>query len=478
MAYPLSRVLTFAAATYAATFDPHALFGPRVSDGTLIASASDAHFSDVVSPRWSSWEAPDYDAAIKPATEADLQAIVQIAVEHNITFLSTTNGHGTALGYGDVQGALNINLGYFNSVTIDTASNSMTAGGGVRFGDIFGPLAEAGKELPTGNAVCVGLVGATIGGGIGVSTGLHGLTLDALKSVRVITAVGELVTASKETNPDLFWAIRGAGANFGIITSATYEIYDQTNDGNVILGSFTFPASANTSVWEALQSFDDYLPPELALAISMSYNRTSNQPSVSARVVYWGTQADAQPYLDQFASINPITSTVVEITAPELYSTLSNGVCRNGARINTYTLGLGQTDVCTFEKAFATMVDFYETHPNYTGVLVAQRYSNEKVLQVPESETSHPWRDTKTYILLNNIYNDPSIDADVYSMSRGIRSRFQATSGYSTPHVYVNYNFGDEGPAAKYGPSNLPRLRELKAEWDPENFFGTPNPLY
>lgn len=73
----ISQVLAFAAATYAATFDPEALFGPRVSEGTLIASANDSHFSDVVSPRWSSWEAPGYVAAIKPVTEADVQAIVR-----------------------------------------------------------------------------------------------------------------------------------------------------------------------------------------------------------------------------------------------------------------------------------------------------------------------------------------------------------------------------------------------------------------
>lgn len=246
--------------------------------------------------------------------------------------------------------------------------------------------------------MCVGLVGATIGGGIGVSTGLHGITVDSLNSVRIITASGDLVTASKETNPDLFWAIRGAGANFGIITSATYEIYDQTNDGKAIIGSFTFPASANTSIWETLQSFDDDLPSELALAIGMSYNRTSNQAFVSANVIYWGTQTAAQPYLDQFISLSPTSSSVREVTTSELYSTLSQGVCQSGARINTYTLGLGQTDVRTFEDVFATMVEFYEAHPNYTGVLLTQRYSNDKVLQVPSSETSHPWRDTKTYM--------------------------------------------------------------------------------
>ncbi len=79
--------------------------------------------------------------------------------------------------------------------------------------------------------------------------------------------------------------------------------------------------------------------------------------------------------------------------------------------------------------------------------------------------------------LLDNIYTDASIDNDVYDMSENVRSTLQDASGFSSPHIYLNYDFGDEGPAAKYGPSNLPRLRSLKSRWDPRGLFGTPNPL-
>ncbi|KAK9424066.1 putative FAD-binding PCMH-type domain-containing protein [Seiridium unicorne] len=476
--YVQALVLSAAAAARATSFDAQALFGPHVSPSTEIACKSDADFSDVASPRWSSWDTPGFVAAIKPVTEADVQTIVKIAAENNISFLATTNGHGTATGYGNVQNALNINLGNFNSVSIDAASNRLTAGGGVKFGDLFEPLSNAGKVVPTGNAVCVGLLGATVGGGIGVLTGLHGLTLDALQSARIVTSSGELVTASKTSNPDLFWAIRGAGANFGIITSATYEIYDQPNGGKAVFGSFVYPAASNVSVWQALQSFDEDLPQELAMHIITSYNHTTNQPAVIASVVYFGSSADAQPYMNRFLDINPISSSIRNVSIPDVFNTLSVGQCVNGARVNTYTVGLGQTNVATFQDVFADMVDFYATHPDYKGVLVAQRYSNVEVLKTPESETAHPWRDTKTYMLLDNIYTDPSIDEDVYSMSDSLRSKFEATSGFSSAHIYLNYDFGDEGPDAKYGPSNLPKLRALKALWDPQRRFGTPNPLY
>lgn len=265
-------------------------------------------------------------------------------------------------------------------------------------------------------------MGATVGGGIGVSTGLHGLSLDSLRSVRMVTASGEVVTASEDSNADLFWGIRGAGAQFGVITEATYEVYDETNEGNVVLGQFSFAAAANASLWEALAEFDEELPAELALTTSMSYNRTSGTALVSANVIYWGPMDDARPYLNRFTRVGSsssssssdynnsnsngtdtsllLSSTVRQLTRPELYSVLSTGVCseNTGIRINTMTLGLGRTDVDTWTDAYETMTAFWEEHPTYAGVLTAQRYSNDKVMEVSSETTSYPWRDTKTFL--------------------------------------------------------------------------------
>lgn len=132
------------------------------------------------------------------------------------------------------------------------------------------------ENLETGNAPCVNMVGATIGAGVGPLQGLHGLVLDALVSVEMITATGDLITVSSTQYPDLFWAIRGAGANFGIITSATYGVHDHTNNGQVVNADFVFPAAANLSLFEVLQSYDDNLPPELAIDIGISYNNVTN----------------------------------------------------------------------------------------------------------------------------------------------------------------------------------------------------------
>jgi FAD/FMN-containing dehydrogenase len=104
--------------------------------------------------------------------------------------------------------------------------------------------------------------------------------VDLLKSVRIVTGRGDIVNASQTENADLFWGIRGAGANFGIITSATFEVFDATNGGQVMNADFRFPATAFRSLF---QTFASSLPSKLALTGSFGFNRTSNEVSLTNR---------------------------------------------------------------------------------------------------------------------------------------------------------------------------------------------------
>ena len=116
-----------------------------------------------------------------------------------------------------------------------------------------------------------------MGGGIGSLMGHRGLMIDALKSVRIVTASGELIETSKSQCPDLFWAIRGAGSNFGIVTSAVYEVYDVSNNGKAMNADFVFPASANQSFWQLMKDFDKTLPSRLAMTVVAFYDRVQDQ---------------------------------------------------------------------------------------------------------------------------------------------------------------------------------------------------------
>lgn len=116
-----------------------------------------------------------------------------------------------------------------------------------------------------------------MGANVGNLQGILGLGLDYLDSVRMVTANGELVEASKTENADLFWGVRGAGFSFGIVTSATFSLHENVNGGMLTSMDLLFPGSANTTVYEALKTYDNEISDELTLNIASSYNQTSGQ---------------------------------------------------------------------------------------------------------------------------------------------------------------------------------------------------------
>lgn len=214
---------------------------------------------------------------------------VKIASFHDIPFLATGGGHGVSLAMAHVQDGLQLDLAKLNSVRFDTDTGFLTVGGSTKFSQLIQPLNEAGAYFRTwglpsfimlclvislnlywtalGTAYCVGIVGVTLGAGVSASQGLTGLLSDLLQEVQMVTADGQLVTASRTQNVDLFWAVRGAGANFGIVTSATFKVPPLVNGGNVTNANYMFSASKALEVYTFLASLDDGMPAELALNI-------------------------------------------------------------------------------------------------------------------------------------------------------------------------------------------------------------------
>ncbi len=123
------------------------------------------------------------------------------------------------------------------------------------------------------------MVGATLGAGVSSGQGYIGLLSDLLEEVQLVTSTGNTVTASHTKNSDLFWALRGAGANFGVVTSATYRVPKTVNDGNVTNINFLFPASKAMGVFEYLESLDSDMPAELALNIAIVFDPNAQEVS-------------------------------------------------------------------------------------------------------------------------------------------------------------------------------------------------------
>lgn len=143
------------------------------------------------------------------------------------------------------------------------------------------------KALATGSCSCVGMIGATIGAGIGRFSGLYGLLMDQLLSARVVTADGRVVIVSKQSNADLFWGIRGAGANLGIVTSATFKLSPLVNRGMFANYDMIIPLEKNESYFKAVSALQDRasaLPAKLAMATAITYDNNTGGVSNNRQV--------------------------------------------------------------------------------------------------------------------------------------------------------------------------------------------------
>lgn len=315
-----------------------------------------------------------------------------------------------------------------------------------------------------------------MGAGFGPLKGHRGLLLDALESVRMVTADGRLVTASARQNPDLFWAVRGAGANFGVVTSATFKVYDITNKGQVMVADLVYPATANHTFWRTLQSFEHAMPSRLALTAVAVYNRTIDLPLIVLHAVYFGPREDGEAYLEPFKDLGPLVSNIAMIPQNTMFPS-DHGTCVPNQRINLYTLALKQFDPPTFDSFYARLTDFWREYPDYQGRLLIQRFSNDAVAAVPDAETAYPWRDAIAHMNIESFYTDPGNDDAINDFVTSARARFEETSGFDTLATYVNFAHGDEGPTAWYSARKLQKLSALKRQWDPKGLFSWHNPV-
>ncbi|KAL4997559.1 FAD-binding domain-containing protein [Aspergillus recurvatus] len=461
------------------------IYGSGLSPGAEIFYASDPDWDTEVTQRWTLVGAPTFYGAIKPATEQDIQHVVRVSSKRGIRFLAVGAGHGASTTLGRLQDGIEIDLANFNSVNLDRENSLLTVGASVVFSDLFDLLYQSGKMLPMGNAECVGVVGAALGGTIGVFQGPLGLGLDSLVSVRLVTASGDLIEVSKTQHPDLFWGIRGAGANFGIVTSATFRVHDAPNSGNITSIDFLYPGSLNASVWEVLKSFDDDIPSELVLNFAASIDQASGQSVIIANAAYFGPLDEAEELVAPLRALGPLTTATNIVPWTQLQRTAFFGQgntsdpteCIPGQWSDGYSIGLKQTDVPTLVSFFNSLHEFYSQHPSLNGIVLIERYPNAVTLSVPDGETAYPHREIKIQVLFENYLTNSSLLEVLDEFTQAARAELQKTSGFDELSVYVNFAHGDEGVDAWYTPRKMDNLTRLKRKWDPLEQFSWNCPL-
>ncbi|KAL4938557.1 hypothetical protein BDV06DRAFT_215011 [Aspergillus oleicola] len=440
---------------------------------TVLSIPGTATFNNATS-RWNLFRAPSYGAALSIGSEEDLVETVQMATAANISFLATGGRHGYGGTLGAMHGGLALDLSALDELIIDAEAETLTVGPGIRFNDMFDAVYEAGFQVPTGTCGCVGMIGATLGAGIGRIQGTHGLMLDALLSVRLVTATGQILTVSSDSHPDLFWAIRGAGQNFGIVTAATYQLSPRTEVFTSI--DLIFPAAANESFFNALAEFE--YAPEWAIAVQIFFDSDINETSLLTTAVYQGPESEAVDLLSPILNLGPSVRNVTETTWNRVGNIAAFGsgatLCEPGNELDIHAVNLRHQDAETWMSVFEMMAQFYEDVPEArSSAINIEAWSNQAVLAVPDDETAYPWRDAQVYVMAQMAWTPGNSHAQAQASAMGheIRSTLAAASGYGDLAVYVNYARGDETLEQRYGERKLPRLADVKRMYDPTNVF-------
>ncbi|RYO84495.1 hypothetical protein DL766_009435 [Monosporascus sp. MC13-8B] len=474
-----------------------ALLYSLASASTVMSGANNPQFpaeivvyypgSDVftnATERWSIYAAPNFTAAVRPSNEQEVAEVVKAARASNTPFLATGGRHGYGTTLGKLRNGLAIDLSKLNSIEIDAAEERATVGPGVKIAELTALLQEAGFEMPVGSCPSVGVIGATLGAGVGLFQGLFGLMIDALVSVRLVTANGDVVEASACSNQELFWGIRGAGANFGIITSATYKLTKAVNGGQVFTADVIYPASLRRDYFNVLKTYEDTMPAELSINTAISWNADTNETQIIGTFVYSGPEAEARRALAPFFDLNPpvVRSSVVpysEVPFAVLFGMIAT-LSEPGSIHDIFSVNVLQFAVESFNTAFDKYDAFYKAHPDgRASVGILESFANQAVAAVPHDATAYPWRESKGNFMFQMSWPELGnpVEEAANALARDLRRDFAATSGYPDVSVYVSYAHGDEKIQQIYGKGKLPRLVALKRKWDPDNVFAYNNAL-
>ncbi|MBR0670664.1 FAD-binding oxidoreductase [Neoroseomonas soli] len=394
---------------------------------------------------------------------ADVVDAVRLAGEQALEVAIRGGGHNVA-GRATVDGGLMIDLSSMKGMHVDPKARAARAQGGMTWNGFNRETQLHGLATTGGVVSSTGIAGLTLGGGLGWLMGKHALALDNLLSAEVVLADGRVVTASAGENADLFWALRGGGGNFGVVTSFEYRLHPI---GPMVTGGLiAFPFSA---AWDVLRHFRDVtasLPDEISVFGGLVHAPDGSGEKLAAMVMcHCGTLAEGE------AAVQPIKrfgAPALDAVGPMPYSEMNamlDGAFPRGALNYWKSSFLASLT----DEAIRTMIDCFARCPTPMGQMLLEHFHGA-VTRVGVTDTAFPHRTAGYNMLVLSEWLDPGATEDCIAWAR---QSYDALRPFMGAGRYVNYIGEDEGSdatAAAYGP-NYRRLQQVKAKYDPANVF-------
>lgn len=394
---------------------------------------------------------------------SDVVAALGVARKLGLEVAVRGGGHNVA-GRATIDGGLMIDLSPMKAVVVDPTARTVRAQGGATWADLNAATQPHSLAVTGGVVSATGIGGLTLGGGIGWLMGKYGLALDNLRAVELVTAEGKVLQVDKQSEPDLFWALRGGGGNFGIATSFEFELH--AVGPNVVAGPLVHPIENARETLKFFRDATKSLADEQVLFAGLTHAPDGSGVPVAALVTcHCGAPAEAERAvrsLKQFGT--PLVDGVGSIAYDQLNTNL-DGSFPKGAF--NYWKSSFLTELS--DAAIQTMVDCFARCPTPMSQFLIE-HLHGAATRVGVSETAFPHRKEGYNFLILAQWTDPADTDGCIEWARETARRMQP---FFSPARYVNYLDDDETGdpiAAAYGP-NYRRLQQIKAKYDPANVF-------
>jgi hypothetical protein len=422
---------------------------------------------------------PDYDSArtvfyggvdrhpaiiIKVADVNDVVRVVHLARESGLELAVRSGGHST-VGHSVTEGGIVLDLSNMKDLQIDPEARTAWTETGLTAGEFTNAAATHGLAVGFGDTGSVGIGGITLGGGVGYLVRKYGLTIDSLLTAEVVTADGKIRHVDEQTHPDLFWAIRGGGGNFGVATRFKFRLHELPS---VVGGMLVLPATPETIAGFIAES--EAAPEELSgignvmFAPPMPFlpPEAHGKLIIWAFLVYAGDTETGERALAPFRALaTPLSDMLKPMSYPEIYPP-EEGEYHPVAASRTMFVDKIDLDVAK------TIVNHLQA--STAMMKVAQlRVLGGAMARVPADATAFAHRNSKIMVNVAALYQNPEEKA----AHEAWVTDFASALRQSDKGAYVNF-LGDEGEArirAAYPGTTWDRLLEIKARYDPDNLF-------
>jgi FAD/FMN-containing dehydrogenase len=392
---------------------------------------------------------------------ADIVDAIRFGRESGLEISVRGGGHNVA-GRAVTEGGLMIDLAEMKGIHVDPEARTVRAQGGVTWAELNRETAMHGLAVTGGQVSTTGIAGFTLGGGLGWLMGLHGLIVDNLLSVELVTADGKMLEVDADSHPDLFWALRGGGGNFGVAASFEYRLHPLAE---VTGGILAYPIDAAGDVLRFYREFTQATPDELTVLGALVHAPDGSGLKLAGLAIcHAGTPEEAERDLAPVRAFKePLVDMLGRIPYPAVNAMLDAGYPK-GALGYWKSSFLSELSDELIDEAVAR---FLET-PSIMNVILFEQYHGAAT-RVPADATAVANREAGYNLLLPTTWLDP---ADTEANIAWTRETYEALKPWYRDSRWLNYFSEDDSDAlrAAYGP-NYDRLVEVKRRYDPENVF-------